>query len=107
MKCVSIYGVCRPLEVVFGITKIEREEDKDYSFSRYVRKIFGVGLPLSSAYRKDIVWSDFLHLGIGLGGITVLKLMTICTGRIGSLDQTIMPVAQRGWIVYTATTTVR
>ncbi|EEP79502.1 predicted protein [Uncinocarpus reesii 1704] len=36
VKCVPIVGVCRPLEVVFGISKIEREEDKDYSFSRLV-----------------------------------------------------------------------
>lgn len=36
VKCVSIIGVCRPLEVVFGISKIERPEDKDYSCSRYV-----------------------------------------------------------------------
>ncbi|KMU90701.1 hypothetical protein CIHG_08513 [Coccidioides immitis H538.4] len=35
VKCVSIIGVCRPLEVIFGISKIERPEDKDYSFSRY------------------------------------------------------------------------
>ncbi|EAS30540.2 uncharacterized protein CIMG_06019 [Coccidioides immitis RS] len=34
VKCVSIIGVCRPLEVIFGISKIERPEDKDYSFSR-------------------------------------------------------------------------
>ncbi|WEW56590.1 hypothetical protein PRK78_002037 [Emydomyces testavorans] len=34
VKCVPIIGVCRPLEAIFGISKIEREEDKDYSFSR-------------------------------------------------------------------------
>lgn len=33
---VSIQGVCKPLEAIFGIAKIERPEDKDYSFSRYV-----------------------------------------------------------------------
>ncbi|KAH8598285.1 hypothetical protein B0O99DRAFT_58431 [Bisporella sp. PMI_857] len=31
---ISIQGVCKPLEALFGIIQIEREEDKDYSFSR-------------------------------------------------------------------------
>lgn len=34
VKCVSIVGVCRPLEAVFSIDKVQRPEDKDYSFSR-------------------------------------------------------------------------
>lgn len=34
MKNVSIQGVCKPLEALFSISKIERPEDKDYSFSR-------------------------------------------------------------------------
>lgn len=33
---VSIQGVCKPLEAVFAIIKVEREEDKDFSFSRYL-----------------------------------------------------------------------
>lgn len=39
MKCVSIVGVCKPLEAVMELDGVEREEDKDYSFSRYVRTI--------------------------------------------------------------------
>ncbi len=36
VKCVSIVGVCRPIEAIFHIAEIERPEDKDYSFSRSV-----------------------------------------------------------------------
>jgi hypothetical protein len=34
VKDVSILGVCKPLEAIMGISKVEREEDKDHSFSR-------------------------------------------------------------------------
>lgn len=33
-KLVSIVGVVKPLESIFAMAYIEREEDKDYSFSR-------------------------------------------------------------------------
>ena len=31
---ISIQGVCKPIEALFTIVKVERPEDKDYSFSR-------------------------------------------------------------------------
>ncbi|KAE8444916.1 hypothetical protein EG329_014043 [Mollisiaceae sp. DMI_Dod_QoI] len=34
VKNVSVQGVCKPLEALFSIAKIERPEDKDYSCSR-------------------------------------------------------------------------
>lgn len=34
VKLVSIQGVCKPLEAVYAIAKVERPEDKDYSCSR-------------------------------------------------------------------------
>lgn len=34
VKCVSIVGVCRPLEAIVAIAKVEQEEDKDYTFTR-------------------------------------------------------------------------
>jgi len=34
VKNISVQGVCKPLEALFSISKIERPEDKDYSFSR-------------------------------------------------------------------------
>lgn len=34
IKLVSVVGVPKPLESVFAIAGVEREEDKDYSFSR-------------------------------------------------------------------------
>ncbi|KAF1993258.1 hypothetical protein P154DRAFT_527882 [Amniculicola lignicola CBS 123094] len=34
VKLVSIIGVCKPLEAVIAIMKTEKEEDRDYSFSR-------------------------------------------------------------------------
>lgn len=34
VKLVSIVGVVKPLESCFAMADIEREEDKDYSFSR-------------------------------------------------------------------------
>lgn len=36
MKLVSVVGVPKPLEAIFCMAEVEREEDKDYSFSRYV-----------------------------------------------------------------------
>jgi hypothetical protein len=37
VKNISVQGVCKPLESLFSIAKIERPEDRDYSFSRYAR----------------------------------------------------------------------
>lgn len=37
VKLVSVIGVPKPLEAVFCMGEVEREEDKDYSFSRYGR----------------------------------------------------------------------
>ncbi|KAI6896667.1 hypothetical protein KC318_g10447 [Hortaea werneckii] len=34
VKLVSVVGVPKPLEAVFSMAEVEREEDKDYSFSR-------------------------------------------------------------------------
>ena len=34
VKLVSIVGVCKPLESILAIAKVEREEDRDYTFSR-------------------------------------------------------------------------
>jgi hypothetical protein len=34
VKLVSIVGVCKPLEAIIAIMKVESEEDRDYSFSR-------------------------------------------------------------------------
>ncbi|KAF2797863.1 hypothetical protein K505DRAFT_322300 [Melanomma pulvis-pyrius CBS 109.77] len=34
VKLVSIVGVCKPLEAIIAIMKVEKEEDRDYSFSR-------------------------------------------------------------------------
>lgn len=34
VKLVSVVGVPRPLEAIFSIAAVERDEDKDYSFSR-------------------------------------------------------------------------
>ena len=34
VKAVSIVGVCRPIEAIVAISKVEREEDRDYSCTR-------------------------------------------------------------------------
>ena len=34
MKLVSVVGVPKPLEAIFKIAAVEREQDRDYSFSR-------------------------------------------------------------------------
>lgn len=34
MKLVSVVGVPKPLEAIFQIAGVEREEDRDYSFLR-------------------------------------------------------------------------
>ena len=36
VKLVSVVGVPKPIDAVFSIAGVEREEDKDYSFSRFV-----------------------------------------------------------------------
>lgn len=35
VESISILGVVRPIESLISIVQVEREEDKDYSFSRY------------------------------------------------------------------------
>lgn len=35
VKNVALQGVCKPLEALFSFAKLERPEDKDYTFSRY------------------------------------------------------------------------
>lgn len=47
VKLVSVVGVVRPLEAIFSIADIEREEDKDYSFSRF-----------ASPARTVMSWTD-------------------------------------------------
>ena len=34
VKAVPIVGVCKPIEAILAIGKVEREEDKDYTFTR-------------------------------------------------------------------------
>ncbi|KAF2108005.1 hypothetical protein BDV96DRAFT_616548 [Lophiotrema nucula] len=34
VKLISIVGVCKPIESIIAIMKVEKEEDRDYSFSR-------------------------------------------------------------------------
>ncbi|KAI0140533.1 hypothetical protein GGR57DRAFT_424011 [Xylariaceae sp. FL1272] len=34
IKSISVVGVCKPIEAVLAIAKVERDEDKDYSCSR-------------------------------------------------------------------------
>lgn len=36
VKLVSVVGVPKPIDAVLSIAGVEREEDKDYSFSRFV-----------------------------------------------------------------------
>jgi hypothetical protein len=36
VKLVSVVGVPKPIDAVFSIAGVEREEDKDFSFSRFV-----------------------------------------------------------------------
>lgn len=35
VKNVALQGVCKPLEALFAIAKVERPEDQDFSFSRF------------------------------------------------------------------------
>lgn len=41
VKLVSIVGVVKPLESVFAMADVEREEDRDYSFSRWAKLCIG------------------------------------------------------------------
>lgn len=34
VESVSVQGVCKPLEALFSIAKLEKPEDQDFSFSR-------------------------------------------------------------------------
>ncbi|KAF3482418.1 uncharacterized protein GIQ15_05177 [Arthroderma uncinatum] len=91
VKCVPIIGVCRPLEVIFGIAKIEKDEDKDYSFSRehwqsgeqnhergvsWLSRIYQKnidGIQDSLAAHKDFFWiSTEITYGLYLSDHTIL-----------------------------------
>jgi hypothetical protein len=49
VKLVSIVGVPKPLEAVFCMGEVERDEDKDYSFSRWAN------VALAQAHIADCV----------------------------------------------------
>lgn len=34
VKLISLIGVCKPMEAIFALTKVEKPEDQDFSFSR-------------------------------------------------------------------------
>lgn len=34
VKCIPIVGVCKPIEAILSIAKVERDEDKDYTITR-------------------------------------------------------------------------
>ncbi|KUJ24009.1 uncharacterized protein LY89DRAFT_604316 [Mollisia scopiformis] len=91
VKCVSIIGVCKPLEAIFAVAKLERPEDRDYSFSRQHWKSGlenherGVGwlqaiykgnikkIGDSLAAHKDFFWiSEEITYGLYLSDHTIL-----------------------------------
>lgn len=57
VKLVSIVGVPKPLEAVFCIAEVERDEDKDYSFSRYAHETLIV------LYETDLRAREHWHSG--------------------------------------------
>jgi hypothetical protein len=74
VKCVSVIGVCRPLEAVFCIDAVTKEEDKDFSYARehwtcdkanhergtsWLRKLYGADLdPINETFNshRDFGW---------------------------------------------------
>lgn len=53
VKNISIQGVCKPIEGVIAIAKVEQPEDRDFSFSRYVLIIWNHVLPMLMRRRED------------------------------------------------------
>lgn len=74
VKCVSVMGVCRPLEAVFCIDAVTKEEDRDFSCSReqwtcdqanhergttWLQKLYGPNLePINETFNshRDFGW---------------------------------------------------
>lgn len=58
MKLVSVVGVPKPLEAVFSMAEVEREEDRDYSFSRCVPFSFRLpSLPFFASFHPTFCYS--------------------------------------------------
>ncbi|CZT20919.1 uncharacterized protein RCC_06779 [Ramularia collo-cygni] len=91
MKLVSVVGVPKPLEAIFSIGAIEREEDKDYSFSRqgwqsgpeniargknWLNQIYQHNMASNEnmmAAHKDFLWvSEEITYGLYLSDHTIL-----------------------------------
>jgi hypothetical protein len=51
-KLIVIIGVCKPLEAIFDIDAITREEDKDYTFSRCDAQIININWCLTLWQRR-------------------------------------------------------
>jgi hypothetical protein len=51
-KLIVIIGVCKPLEAIFDIDAITREEDKDYTFSRCDAQMININWCLILWQRK-------------------------------------------------------
>lgn len=79
MKLVSVVGVPKPLEAVFCIAAVEKEEDRDLSFSRYV-------------------------IYLRIGGATKANTFP---GKAGSLAQITLPAAENGSTKSISTTCLR
>lgn len=79
MKLVSVIGVPKPLESVFSIADIEKEEDKDWSFSRSVSNLAEVG---TKSFTNSIA----------------------STERIGNLAKPTKSAERTGWLRSTSTT---
>ena len=56
VKSVPIVGVPKPLEAIHQISAVEKPEDKDYSFSRYVFRPFIFSILASGPRRK--IWGS-------------------------------------------------
>lgn len=53
VKNVSILGVCKPIESIFAIAKVERPEDRDFSCSRLVIRVILEGEKLTTWYVRQ------------------------------------------------------
>ncbi|TKA44893.1 hypothetical protein B0A54_03184 [Friedmanniomyces endolithicus] len=65
VKLVSVVGVPKPLEAVFSMGEVERDEDKDYSFSRYLSLPNSHGRP--SHHTNDLATPGWLSIEITYG----------------------------------------
>lgn len=58
VKAVPIFGICKPIEAILSISKVERDEDKDYAFTREGWQCDQANLDRGAAWMRKLYSRD-------------------------------------------------